>query len=67
MGSRCFGWGTPSTEMVPMADCLNHAVENSVQIITLEKNLHKEQNKIYLYKHNFEKVAKKNFTDEDIY
>lgn len=65
--SRVFGWGSPTTILVPLADFLNHSTTNSVQINTLEKNLHKEQNKIYLYNHNFDKTAKSTFKDEDIY
>ena len=67
VNSRVFGWGTPTTGLSPMADFFNHSNQSSIQITTLEKNLHKERNKIYLYKHKFDKVAKKQFTDEDIY
>ena len=65
--SRVFGWGTPTIGMVPLADFHNHGNENNVQITTIDKNLHKQQNKIYLYHHNFEKVAKKTYSEADIY
>ena len=65
--SRVFGWGTPTVALAPLADFHNHGNDNSVQITTIDKNLHKQQNKIYLYHHNFEKVAKKTYTDADLY
>lgn len=37
--SRCFGWGMPTTAMIPMADNLNHA-PISVQNETIHKKLH---------------------------
>ena len=40
--------------LVPLADCLNHNPQSSVSIELVEKNLHRQMNKIYLYKHNFE-------------
>ena len=49
--TRCFGWGLPSTMVVPLADCLNHSNKSMVSFNLLEKNLHKSMNKIYLYRH----------------
>lgn len=53
INSRCFGWGLPATMLVPMADCLNHSPSASFNCEFLEKNLHRQMNKIYLYKHNW--------------
>ena len=61
--TRAFGWGLPSTMLVPLADCLNHDFSANMTLSLLEKTLHKSMNKIYLYKHNFEK--KEGDTDED--
>ena len=49
--------------LVPLADCLNHDFSANMTLSLLEKTLHKSMNKIYLYKHNFEK--KEGDTDED--
>ncbi len=38
--SRCFGWGIPSTSMIPMADNMNHKDVNVLCEI-LTKSLHK--------------------------
>lgn len=54
--SRQFGWGLPSSMLVPLADCLNHAQRSPMGINLIEKNLHKSMNKIYMYKHQFEKT-----------
>ena len=61
--TRAFGWGLPSTMLVPLADCLNHDFKSKMSLSLLEKTLHKSMNKIYLYKHNFDK--KPGDTDED--
>jgi len=53
LNSRAFGWGLPATMLVPLADCLNHSYESTVTCEMLEHNLHKQLNKIYLYKHNW--------------
>ena len=37
--SRCFGWGLPTTSMVPMADNFNHSDVSNVQEI-IHRNLH---------------------------
>ena len=37
--SRCFGWGLPSTAMVPMADNFNHSDVSNVQEIIV-KDMH---------------------------
>jgi len=39
--TRCFGWGLPSTSMVPMGDNFNHADVTVVQEI-INKTLHKK-------------------------
>ena len=65
--SRAFGWGLPSTMLVPFGDLMNHSPDSCFNIDMLDKNLHLKQNKIYLYHHNFDKTAKKEFTEDDIY
>ena len=65
--SRCFGWGLPSSMLVPLADCLNHANRAPLSINLLEKNLHKSMNKIYLYKHNFEEVDQEDDNVDKVY
>jgi len=62
-----FGWGSPTTIMVPLADFLNHSNYNSVQLNTLDKDLHKAMNKIYLYNHNFDKTVQTKYSDAEIY
>ena len=65
--SRCFGWGLPTTMLVPLADCLNHAPRSGMDINLIEKNLHKSMNKIYLYKHQFEEVDEDDDNVDKIY
>ena len=37
--TRCFGWSTPSTCLVPLADCFNHFnIDNQYEIFN--SNLH---------------------------
>ena len=55
ISSRVFGWGFPATMLVPMGDCLNHMSGSCVTPDLFEKNLHKTMNKIYMYKHKFDK------------
>ena len=64
LNTRTFGWGLPTTMMVPLADCLNHSVDSEVIGDLFEKNLHQSMNKIYLYKHNWESKGV-NEEDED--
>lgn len=51
--------------LVPLADMLNHSYESYVSIDLLDKTLHKQMNKIYLYKHKFEESEKGGTGDED--
>ena len=53
--------------LVPFGDLMNHSPDSCFNIDMLDKNLHMKQNKIYLYHHNFDKTAKKEFTEDDIY
>jgi len=41
--------------ILPVADCLNHKYKTEFSSNLLEKNLHKSMNKIYMYRHNFDK------------
>ena len=52
--SRCFGWGLPSTILVPIADSFNHSPKSNCIVDIVNKRLHLMQNKIYAYPHNFE-------------
>ena len=46
--TRCFGWGLPSTSMIPMADNINHADVNVVQeIINTELHMTAEPGQDY--------------------
>ena len=65
--SRAFGWGLPCTMLVPLADCLNHNNDTFISPDLLEPNLHKLMSKGYLHKHNFDKVVKKHFKEDDLY
>ena len=65
--SRAFGWGLPSTMLVPLADCLNHNNDTYINPDIVEPNLHKAMDKNYLYKHNFDKEVKKNYSEDDLY
>ena len=56
VNSRTFGWGLPATMLVPLADCLNHNTTSNINFDIFEKNLHATMNKIYMYKHNWEKM-----------
>ena len=40
LNSRAFGWGLPTTMMVPLADCLNHSTDANLSCDFFEKNLH---------------------------
>ena len=53
--------------LVPLADCLNHNNDTFISPDLLEPNLHKSMSKGYLHKHNFDKVAKKHFKEDDLY
>ena len=67
MHTRTFGWGLPCTMMVPLADCVNHSNDAPISFNLLEKNLHKSMNKIYMYKHNFDKIDEENNDEDKIY
>lgn len=54
VSSRSFGWGLPSTSLVPFADALNHRDHSHINIALLHKNLHLQSNKIYLHETDFE-------------
>lgn len=53
--------------LIPFGDLMNHSPSSKFNIDMLDKSLHLKQNKIYLYQHNFNKTAKKEFTEDDIY
>ena len=67
LASRCFGWGLPTTMMVPLADCLNHVRASPMGINLVEKNLHKSMNKIYMYNHQFEEIKEQDDDVDKIY
>jgi hypothetical protein len=54
VATRCFGWGLPATMLVPLADQINHQNRAQLTHMILQKNLHLEQNKTYLYATDFE-------------
>ena len=54
VASRSFGWGLPSTSLVPLADAFNHRDGAPVNICLIHKNLHIQSNKIYLHDTDFE-------------
>ena len=52
--TRCFGWGLPSTAMVPMGDNMNHADVSVVQeIIHKKKHLEGDEESNYFQKTKF--------------
>ena len=53
--------------LAPLADCLNHNNASFINPDLLEPNLHKSLDKVYLYKHNFDKTSKKHFAEDDLY
>lgn len=65
--SRCFGWGIPSTSMIPMADNMNHKDVNVLCEI-LTKSLHKQGQKSgkYFTKAKFMNDFTLAFTKEEI-
>lgn len=65
--SRAFGWGMPCMMLVPMADCLNHCNDTYISADLVAPDLHKAMNQTYLYKHNFDKAVRKQYTEDDIY
>mmetsp|Transcript_1815 Transcript_1815/g.2607 ORF Transcript_1815/g.2607 Transcript_1815/m.2607 type:complete len:105 (-) Transcript_1815:1271-1585(-) len=65
--SRAFGWGLPCAMLVPFADCLNHSNGSFIGPELVEPNLHKSLNKVYLYKHNFDKAHKKHYSEDDLF
>jgi len=54
VASRSFGWGLPSTSLVPLADAFNHRNQAPLNISLVHKNLHLQSNKIYLHEIDFE-------------
>ena len=54
VASRSFGWGLPSTSLVPLADAFNHRDGAPINISLIHKNLHIQSNKIYLHDTDFE-------------
>lgn len=65
--SRCFGWGLPTTAMIPMADNLNHSYV-SVLNETINTNLHLEadEKSHYFTKDKFMNNYEDVFTEEQI-
>jgi hypothetical protein len=52
--SRCFGWGLPSTSMIPMADNLNHTdLSISCEILMKSFHLKASENNKYFTKSKF--------------
>ena len=49
IATRCFGWGLPTTILVPIADSFNHSSKSGNMIDFVNKRLHLMQNKIYGY------------------
>jgi len=49
--TRCFGWGLPSTSMIPMADTLNHSDANITnELISKAKHLEADEDSGYFTK-----------------
>lgn len=65
--SRAFGWGLPCTMLVPFGDCLNHSNDTFIGPELVEPNLHRAMDKVYLYKHNFDKANKKHYSEDDLF
>ena len=65
--SRAFGWGLPCTMLVPFGDCLNHSNDTFIGPDLVEPNLHRAMDKVYLYKHNFDKANKKHYSEDDLF
>jgi len=40
LSTRCFGWGLPTTLVVPIADSLNHSANSLTQVDLVNKRLH---------------------------
>jgi hypothetical protein len=52
--TRCFGWGLPSTSMIPMADTLNHSDANITnELINKRKHLEADEKSSYFTKLKF--------------
>ena len=68
IATRCFGWGLPTTIVVPIADSFNHNPKASNTIDIINKRIHLSQNKIYGYLFNFDAdSSNKNLGDDDFY
>lgn len=52
--TRCFGWGLPTTMIIPIADGVNHSAQSYNTVDMMNKRLHLMQNKIYGYQFNFD-------------
>jgi hypothetical protein len=65
--TRCFGWGLPTTIVIPIADSFNHSAKSNNIIDLVNKRLHLMQNKIYGYHFNFDSDFSKNLTDDETY
>lgn len=64
ISTRCFGWGLPTTFLVPIADSFNHSSKFSNNIDLVNKRLHLAQNKIYAYHFNFDGDTSKGIDDQ---
>jgi len=64
--TRCFGLGTPSTSLIPMADNLNHAdVTVIFEIITRSIHLEADENCKYFTKTKYMNDYSALFKEED--
>ena len=65
--SRCFGWGLPTTTMIPMADNLNHSHITVVnETINLELQRYGDDNSKYYTKDKFMNDYSVLFEEENI-
>jgi len=64
--TRCFGWGLPSTAMIPMADNCNHSDVTVVQEI-VHKGMHltADKNSKYFTKTKYMNDYSINFIESD--
>jgi hypothetical protein len=68
IATRCFGWGLPTTIVVPIADSFNHSAKTNNILDLVNKRLHLLQNKIYGYHFNFDvDSSSKNAAQDDLY
>ena len=59
--TRCYGWGLPSTMLIPLADCINHNIVNTSYNFIEKKDIENINNNEY--KSKIKSIRKLNFLD----